>query len=307
MLGLAAAVGPSRLSIAIDSPASAQPANDKFVALAPDDDAKMAIQKLGEAFVEAFHKGDAKALAALFAMDCDHIGQAGQHVKGRDALEKVFVAHFAEHKGLKVRIESNSLRFVTPEVAVEDGTTEVFPADGAPPSRARFTNILVKKDGQWLLSSVRVAPLLPAGNSQNLSGLEWAIGNWAGEEADGGLERLAIAWSDNQNFINATFSTTLKNVPLGSATHLIGWDPAAKRVRSWVFDATGGFGEASWDRDGGKWIVKTTSILQDGKKSAATYVLTHVDADTITLKTTDRSEDGNKLPDIKEVKLKRVK
>ena len=74
-----------------------------------------------------------------------------------------------------------------------------------------------------------------------------------------------------------------------------------------MFDGTGGFGEGSWARDGKKWVAKTTHVLQDGKKMAATYILTPVDADTLTLQARDRSEDGKKLPDTKEVKMKRVK
>jgi len=272
-----------------------------------DDDAKAAIQKQAEAFVEAFHKGDAKAVAALWAEDCDFTDQTGRHLKGREAIEKGFTEFFADNKGTKLRIDSDALRFVTPDVAVEDGTTELFPPDGGPPARSRFTNVHVKKDGQWLLSSVRTAPLLPPSNQQQLRGLEWAIGTWTGEAEEGGVERLAIAWTDNQNFLRATFSTTLKNVPIGSITHRIGWDPAAKRIRSWAFDATGGFGEGAWTRDGKKWVVKTTSTLQDGKKAAATYILTHVDADTLTLQGKDRSEDGKELPDTKVVKLKRVR
>ena len=78
-------------------------------------------------------------------------------------------------------------------------------------------------------------------------------------------------------------------------------------VEARVFDATGGFGGGTWSRDGKKWLVKTTSVLQDGRKAAATYVLTPVDADTITLQARDRSEDGKELPNIKELKMKRVK
>jgi uncharacterized protein (TIGR02246 family) len=270
-------------------------------------EAEATIQKLGEAFVEAFHKGDAKAVAACWAPDGDFILQTGRELKGRAAIEKAFADLFAKNKGLKMRIDSLSLRFPTPDSAIEDGTTEVFPPDGGPPSRARYTNVHVKQDGQWLLSSSREAPYVPPGNYQHLQGLEWAIGDWAGEAEEGGVERLAVAWADNQNFLNATFTTTSKDTSVGKATQWIGWDPVAARIRSWIFDATGGFGEGSWTQDGKKWVVKTTSVLQDGKKATATYVLAPVDADTIALQARDRSEDGNRLPDTKEIKLKRVK
>src|SRR5439155_26628081 len=134
-----------------------------------------------------------------------------------------------------------------------------------------------------------------------------AAGEWAGEAQEGGTERLSVDWAENQNFLVATFSTTVKDVPVGSATQWIGWDPLDKRIRSWVFDAAGGFGEGSWTRDGKRWVLKTNSVLQDGKKAAATYHVTHIDADTISLQARDRSVEGKAVPDKPEVRLKRVK
>ena len=89
-----------------------------------------AIQKQAEAFVEAFHKGDAKAVAAFWTADGDYTDLTGRQIKGREAIEKVFADLFAQAKGLKIRIDSDSLRFVTPEVAIEDGTSEVYPPEG---------------------------------------------------------------------------------------------------------------------------------------------------------------------------------
>jgi uncharacterized protein (TIGR02246 family) len=268
---------------------------------------KEALAKNAEAFVEAFHKADAKALAAFWAPDGDYTDQTGRHLKGRAAIEKAFQGLFSEHKGLKLRIDSDSLRFVTPDVAVEDGTTAVIPPDGGPPSRARYTIVHVKKDGQWLLGSVRDAAYAPPTNYGHLRALEWAVGDWAGEADNGEAERISLAWSDNQNFLVSSFTRTFKNVSVGGATQWVGWDPVAKHIRCWIFDATGGFGEGSWTREGKKWVIKTNSVLRDGKKAAGTYVITPVDADTITLQARDRSVDGKSLPDGKEVKLKRVK
>ena len=82
---------------------------------------KEALAKKAEAFVEAFHKGDAKALAAFWTPDGDYTDQTGRQLKGREAIEKAFQGLFAENKGVKLRIDSDSLRFVTPDVAIEDG------------------------------------------------------------------------------------------------------------------------------------------------------------------------------------------
>jgi uncharacterized protein (TIGR02246 family) len=267
-----------------------------------------ALLKNAEAFVEAFHKGDAKALAAFWTPDGDYTDQTGRQMKGREAIEKAFQGFFADNKGLKLRIDIASLRFVTPDVAVEDGTTSVIPPDGGPPSRARYAIVHVKKNDQWLLSSVRDAPFAPPGNYENLRQLEWAIGDWATEEGKGEVARFSFAWAENQNFITSTFTTTFKNISIGGGTQWIGWDPAAKQLRSWTFDANGGFSEGSWTRDGStKWVVTTKAVLPEGKKAVATLVVTRLDADTIGVQSKDRAVDGAKVPDTKEIKLKRVK
>src|SRR3954469_25159297 len=80
---------------------------------------KAAIAKNAEAFVEAFHKGDARALAAFWAPEGYYTDQTGKCLKGREAIEKTFQGLFAENKDLKLRIDSLALRFVTPDVAVE--------------------------------------------------------------------------------------------------------------------------------------------------------------------------------------------
>ena len=274
------------------------------------DDAKeeAAIFKNAEAFVEAFHKGDAKMLAAFWTTDGDYTDETGRVFKGREAIEKAFQDLFAENKGLKLRIEVKGFRLLTPDVALEDGITSTLSQNGGPPSRSRYSNVHVKKGSKWLLSSVREAAYFPPTNYEHLRGLEWAIGSWASAESGEGLsERITVGWSDNENFLISNFITLVRGINVGSATQWIGWDPETKNLRSWIFDAAGGFGEGALSRNGKKWIIKTKSILRDGKKATATYTLAPVDGDTVTMRTTERSVDGNALPDTKELKLKRVK
>jgi uncharacterized protein (TIGR02246 family) len=266
-----------------------------------------AIQKQGEAFIEAFHKGDARGVAAFWAEDGDYTDLAGRQLKGREAIEKAFAEYFEKHKGAKVQIISESLRFITPEVAVEEGVSEVFPADGGLPSRARFSNVHVKKNGQWLLGSVKDTELTPPSNYEHLRGLEWAVGEWAGAGANGAVEHISLSWTETRNFIIGAFSTTVKDVSVGSAKQWIGWDPVAGRIRSWSFDDTGAFGEGAWTTEGEKWVIRTSTVLPDGKKATATYIVGPGDADSITLESKERTIDGNALPDVKEVRLKRIK
>ena len=267
-----------------------------------------AIAKKAEAFIEMFHRGDARAVAGFWTPDGDFTDQNGRHFQGREAIEKAFQGLFAEHRGLKLRINSNALRFVTPDVAIEDGSTEVAGPGGGPPTRARYTIVHVKKEGSWYLSSVRDSVFVPPTNYEHLRHMEWLLGEWSDAVEGAEVGKMVFTWSANQGFIVNSYSTTAKNIILHGGTQWIGWDPSAKRFRSWTFDSMGGFGEGSWTKEGNaRWVIKINAVLQDGRKMAATNVVTRVDADTITWESKDRTLDGKSIPDMKEVKMKRVK
>lgn len=266
-----------------------------------------ALLKNAEAFVEAFQKGDAKAVAAFWTTDGDYTDMAGKRLSGRAEIEKSFTAFFAENKGAKLRVEIDALKFITPDVAIEDGMTAVLSPEGGPPSRAKYSIVHVKKDGKWSIGSVRESVYTPPSNAEHLRGLEGVIGSWAADANGGEVARISFGWSENQNFITASFTTTFKNVLIGGGTQWIGWDPAAQNIRSWSFHANGAFGEGTWTQDGKTWTIKTTATLPDGKKATATDILTVIDADTVGFQAKDRMLDGKPLPDVKEVKLKRVK
>jgi uncharacterized protein (TIGR02246 family) len=265
-----------------------------------------ALMKNAEAFVEAFHRGDARAVAAFWTADGDYTDQRGRRIKGREAIEKLFAELFDENKGLKLRINVESIRFPLANVAMEDGTTEVAPAHG-PPSRARYSIVHVKKDGQWWIDSVRDAIYVPPTNYEHLRGLEWAVGDWVAESESGEGARLSFSWAPHQNFLINTFTTSFKDFMLGEGTQWIGWDPIAKTIRAWTFETSGGFGEATWSRDGDRWISKTAFTHRDGTKTTATNVVTRVDADTIRFQSTERTIDGKPAPEVKPITLKRAK
>ena len=284
------------------APAGAQPPKNGNAA----DEA--ALTKRAEAFVEAFQKADAKAVAGFWTADGDYTNVSGKRISGQAAIEKAFTAFFAENKGAKLRIDIDSLRFITPEVAIEDGVTSVLLPGGGPPSRAKYTIVHVKKDGEWRLGSVRDSVYTPPSNYEHLKGLEGLIGSWTAEGAEGGeVARIAFEWTENQNFITSTFATTFKDISIGGATQWIGWDASAKTVRSWSFHDNGGFGGGTWTANGKSWTIKTEATLPDGKKATATDIISFSDADTITFAAKDRMLDGKPLPDIKEVKFKRAK
>lgn len=271
-----------------------------------------ALLKRAQAFTEAFGKGDAAAVAGFWTPDGDYTDLFGKQHKGREAIQKSFAEFFAVNKGLTLRIEIDSVKFVSPEVAIEDGVSSVIPPDGGPPSRSRATVVHVKKDGQWYFSSVRDSIYHPPSNVEHLAGLEWMIGDWIDEmpdkEAKGPVAHASFSWGANQNFLVSSFATTFENLSVAGGTQFIGWDPEAKSIRSWTFENNGGFGTSTWTKEGdNKWIINTKATMRDGKKVVATNIVTRVDADTISWESKERSVDGNTHPDLPAVRMKRRK
>jgi hypothetical protein len=74
----------------------------------------------------------------------------------------------------------------------------------------------------------------------------------------------------------------VRNTLVSRATEWIGWDPATSQVRSWSFVADGSIGENTWSNEGDQWIIETNVILPDGKKLAATNIITRNGPDAIT-------------------------
>src|SRR5215467_12812358 len=273
---------------------------------AADNDAQAEIKKTAGAFVEAFQKGDAKAVAAFWALDGDYVDENSRVLKGRQAIEDAFAQLFNANKGLKVRIDIASVRFLAPDLAIEDGTSTVMAPDSSSPSRARYTNVLSKKNDKWLLSSVREAAYSEPSNYEHLKGLDWTIGEWRDEQSNGPVGRVSFEWAPGRNFIVAMRAVEFKDTTLDNGTEWIGWDPVAKQIHSWSFEADGGYGDSVWTKDGTKWVIKTNAILSDGSKVSATHIVTPVDADTVTWQSKDQTVTGKPLPDSKEIKMKRA-
>lgn len=86
---------------------------------------------------------------------------------------------------------------------------------------------------------------------------------------------------------------------------IIGWDPAAKKIRSWVFDSDGGYGDGVWTKKGKAWHVQTRDTLPTGQKASAVNILTPVDKNSFTWQSMDRQAGGFLLPNVGEVTVVR--
>jgi uncharacterized protein (TIGR02246 family) len=263
-----------------------------------------AIRKAVESYVAAFNQGDAKALAAMWSREAVYTNPlSGEQVVGREAVEKQFAGIFAEAKGAKLEAKTESVQFVSPNVAVEHGTAKVTRSDQAP-EESDYTAVYVKREGQWLLDRVTEedVPAPVPSHYEQLKELEWMIGKWVDQD-DQATVVTECNWAKNNNFLTRSFTIQIRDRIDMAGMQIIGWDPAAKQIRSWVFDSDGGFGQATWKKKGNRWYIQQSGVLPDGRKSSAVNIITCVDNNTCTLQSVNRTLDGELLPNIAEVQI----
>lgn len=267
-----------------------------------------AIRKAVEAYVASFNSGDAKTLAAMWTPEAVYTNPlSGEQVVGREAIERQFAGIFAESKDAKLEAVTHSVQFVSPGVAVERGTATIIRADQAPeesaPEESEYTAIYVKRDGQWLLDRVTEEQVLEMpSHYQQLKDLEWLIGRWTDQD-DQATVVTECNWTRNNNFLVRSFTVQIRDRIDMAGLQIIGWDPAAKQIRSWVFDSDGGFGQGTWKKKDNRWYVQQRGVLADGRTSSAVNIITKLDESTCTLQSINRTVNGDLLPNIDEVKV----
>lgn len=274
-------------------------ADEPDVATSPD----VEIRKAVENYVAAFNQGDAKALAAMWSPEAVYINPlSGDEVVGREAIEQQFAALFAETKDVKLAATTDSVRLISPGVAVEHGTAKLVKADQTL-EESQTTSIFIKRDGKWLLDRVTEEVILePISHYEQLKDLEWMVGTWTDQD-DVATVTTECNWSRNNNFLVRSFAIQIADRVDMSGMQIIGWDPAAKQIRSWVFDSDGGFGEGTWTKKDNRWHIQQVGVLPDGGKTSAVNIITYVDDNTCTLQSVNRTVDGELIPNVDEVTI----
>jgi uncharacterized protein (TIGR02246 family) len=249
------------------------------------------------AFVEQFNAHKADGVTALFAPDARMIFRDGTEVNGREEIKKSFEEAFAAGPKSSVSVVVDSIRFLTPDVAVEEGSTSLFPDGETLVARSRYTVVHVKKGGNWLMQSVRVVEDESLSAYGELQSLEWLVGDWMDEGRTETVE-ATFRWDENKSFLLEEFRVIRGTEVVLKGTQRIGWDPQAKQIRSWTFDSAGGFGEAVWTPVEDRWVVKAKAVTADGTSATATRTLTQATKDRVIWTATDRLAGDEQLPDI---------
>jgi uncharacterized protein (TIGR02246 family) len=272
---------------------------DRVQADAAADEA--AIRKNDEAYAQAFNKQDAKALAELWSPDAVYLNRTtGEEVTGRAAIGEQFASLFKSRPELKVEIIPESIQFISPNVAVEHGSAK-FTAPKTEPDEVPYQAVFVKRDSRWLLDRVTDQQVeAPPSHYEQLKPLEWMVGHWT-DGADKGLVELDCNWTKNQNFLTRAVKVARHGDLDFTGLQIIGWDPAAKTIRSWTFDSNGGFAQATWSRKDNRWYIHNEGVLADGGRATMVNVMKQVDENSFTWQTIERTADGEVLPNIDEI------
>jgi len=271
----------------------------------PDQSAdEAAIRRTAASYVEAFNKHDAKALADLWSPDAVYLNRStGEEVVGRAAISEQFTNLFKEQPELKLEVNVASVQFVSPNVAVEHGTAK-FLTPNEEPEEIDYSAVDVKRDGNWLLDRVTdKTKEVPPSHYEQLKALEWMVGKWT-TDADNAEVELECNWTKNQNFLTRAFKISLEDDSF-SGMQIIGWDPAAKGIRSWTFDSNGTFAEATWERKGDRWFIRNRGTLPDGRTATMINVMKPVDENSFTWQTIERTAGDELLPNIDEILIVR--
>ena len=298
LAGTAAVVGVLAVSLLVQLPRPADAAGqERTKEQGSKTTDEQAIRKAGAAYVEAMNKGDLKALMAFWAPDADYIDESGKQTKGKEAITALFKKGLTETRSSKVTGKVHSLKFLRPDVAMEDGSLEFVASDGSKETN-RYAVVWVKTGDQWLISSARDLPVetsdVPSLAYPQLKALEWLVGEW--QDASGKIDVVTVCrWDRNKSFLVMEYEVKRAGAEPLHVSQRVGWDGYNDLIRSWVFDSDGGFSEGYWERQGNRWLVSKAGILPDGGTGSATDIYEFVDDKSFIWRAIDREVEGQPL------------
>ncbi len=265
---------------------------------------RQAVEAAIRDFANAFNAHDLQAVAAQYTTAAEITDQAGRVTRGQTAIHDAFAKVFKDVPGLKMHLDVQSIRFLSSELAVEDGISTMTSGPTAAAHHDRYTVTHVKQDGKWLIAGARDWAPTPLSASEQLQQLDWLVGEWVDENGST-LVHTNYHWSEDKRYLLSKYSVHRAGQPAVEGMQRVGWDPHLKQLHSWTFDSVGGFSEGLWTRAGEQWIVKLTGVVADGRVRSATNTLTRLGPDHASFQSRDRVTGGEVQPDLEPVPIVR--
>jgi uncharacterized protein (TIGR02246 family) len=121
-----------------------------------------AIRELVGKYVDARERIDPKAVEELFTADADQLVSSGEWRRGRDAVVRGTMAS-SNSTGGKRTITVETVRMITPDVAIADGRYELTGLAGGATRRMWTTLVLKRTEKGWRITAIRnMLPAAPA-------------------------------------------------------------------------------------------------------------------------------------------------
>lgn len=114
-----------------------------------DDEAE--VLRLEREFIAAWNRGDANAAAALYAEDGTRVGAFGDVSHGHKEIEAVYATVLQGRMKGATADWQPSVRLLSVDIAVAQGSLVIRPAAGAPEIRGYSVDIWKKSGGRWQL------------------------------------------------------------------------------------------------------------------------------------------------------------
>ncbi|MCE5230053.1 SgcJ/EcaC family oxidoreductase [bacterium] len=270
----------------------------------PASEAEAAVIQMARDYEKAFNAGDAIKLGQMFAEDVEYTDEDGVLTTGRDAITALLKQAFARDPGAKMTIQIQSVRSISPDVAIERGET-LTTSRGGEQSPSAYTAVHVRGDGKWQIKQMTESPVPAPSANEMLSGLAWMVGTWTERDGDAQVE-TKVNWARGGNFLTRNFNVTIGGEPTMQGWQIIGWDPVAKRIRSWTFDTEGGFQDGTWTRTGNSWSIRQTGYTPDGSTFASQNLMQRVGDGKCTWENVNRTLDGDPQPSLPRVEMNRA-
>lgn len=260
-----------------------------------------AIQKLSHDFVDAFNQHDAEKMTSLFSSDADLIKlNTSETIHGKNNLLEYFKNLVGKIPNSTLKIAFDHIDYDQEGIATAKGTAEIS-SDGQTFKKSAFKAEFDKVDDEWQLDTLSLFEINPPhAPIEQLKELSWLIGSWVdkNEEEDDIVSHFSFQWGKDKNFIIETFNMKVLGQDFLDGHQIIGWDPIKKKIRSWIFDSQGSFGESFWTKDGNQWYANTVYYLADGRKGSAVHIYAKEDDNNYNFSSESRDLGGLIQPNI---------
>ncbi len=256
------------------------------------------LQSNAQEFVEAYNAKNTAGISTLFTLDAEMEMSSGLTLKGREEIEAYYDDVFTDRPEAQAALEVDSVRFLCPSIAVEDGALHITEAAGGEPASFRYTALYaLQEDGSWLIASTRDREFVAEQAGAQLEAVSALVGDWIGRSDGGTVKINNLNWDESGAFLVGTVEFLSPDIEPTRSDLRIGWDSLRKSIVSWAFGSEGGYNHGCWTKIDKEWIIKWNGYTADGELTSSTNVISPIDEVSFRWTVMDKVIGNELIPD----------